>query len=75
MIKWEIKLKRMMAGPGGIIHPGETTIIDEVIARHLIETGQAELVSKPEPIIEQAVIPSTMETATLIPPPKTRKRR
>lgn len=47
MEKWKIKIKTLKASSGGIVFPGEIYDEDADIAQILINSGQAELISKP----------------------------
>jgi hypothetical protein len=54
--KWIIKLKTLMSGPGGTVHPGEEMETDEMTAKSLLTRGYADLIKKPELEIEIATI-------------------
>jgi hypothetical protein len=45
----KIRLKTLMAGPGGVVRPGEVVDLPGDQARELIAGGFAELAEKPKP--------------------------
>jgi hypothetical protein len=42
-----IKLRTLMAGPGGVIQPGSVVNLPDKQAQELVNSGQAEQVEKP----------------------------
>lgn len=56
-----VKLLKLMAGPDGVTHTGQTVTVDDEQARALIECGAAVLVDTPKPAV---VIEETAEVET-----------
>lgn len=73
-----VRMKTLMAGPGGVFSPGELADLPQATAYALCEGGYAEQVD--EPLGMSSAAARHIETATLAPPeqavaPRQRKAR
>jgi hypothetical protein len=73
-----IRITKMMAGPDGVRHPGQTLTVDNDSAAMLVDAGAAEVIADIQaadvltPDIETAAVDPVVETAVQ-PKAKTKK--
>lgn len=68
----KIKMKSLLAGPGGVMLSGCTYEVNEAFGESLVEQGYAERIGRPAPMPEEPQAPpeepQAVETASIEPP-------
>lgn len=58
----KVRLKKMMAGPMGVYHPGQVADLERDLAYALCEGGFADQIEETRPPVEAAVAPQRETT-------------